>query len=91
MYSIQAVASGIGPVLMRSADSALGSSTAIGSGIMFLFAACLNFTALFFAFSLPKDKANSRPSAVADVDGGSAIPLPLLAVEEDNDLTDTLI
>ena len=75
---------------MRSADSALGSSTAIGSGIMFLFAACLNFTALFFAFSLPKDKANSRPSAVADVDG-SAIPLPLLAVEEDNDLTDTLI
>lgn len=61
LYSIQALASGIGPVLMRFVANHAKDS-AVGSGSMFIFASCLQVIALFFAFALPKDKCNSRRS-----------------------------
>jgi hypothetical protein len=61
LYSIQAVASGIGPVLMRFVAN-YAKDSAFGSGSMFIFASCLQVVALFLAFALPKDKCNSRRS-----------------------------
>jgi hypothetical protein len=61
LYSIQAVASGIGPVLMRFVENHAKDSS-LGSGSMFIFASCVQVVALFFAFALPKDKCNSKKS-----------------------------
>jgi hypothetical protein len=80
---------------MRSIDREFGHASRIGSGVMFLFAACLNFAAFFFALSLPKDRANSRQSTTAfgmeedpDDYNGPTVPLPLLS---EHDLNDILI
>lgn len=72
LYSLQALASGIGPVVLRYVYGKTKDSV-LGPGSMFLFASCLYLVAVGIALALPKDKANaSRPSSssVSDVDYG---------------------
>mmetsp|Transcript_26660 Transcript_26660/g.63569 ORF Transcript_26660/g.63569 Transcript_26660/m.63569 type:complete len:665 (-) Transcript_26660:121-2115(-) len=58
LYSLQALASGIGPVALRYVYSKT-QHTAIGPGTMFIFAAGLYLIAVCIACALPKDKANA--------------------------------
>lgn len=58
LYSLQALASGIGPVALRYVYGKTKDS-ALGPGSMFLFASCLYLVAVGIACSLPKDKANA--------------------------------
>jgi DHA1 family tetracycline resistance protein-like MFS transporter len=60
LYSLSALASGLGPVLLRIVYSHTKSLPYPGPGSMFIFAAFLFLVATGFAFALPKDKANSR-------------------------------
>jgi hypothetical protein len=57
LYSLQAVASAVGPIAMQSVD--------LGPGTMFFYAASLQCVAVGCAYALPKDKANSRESTDA--------------------------
>lgn len=56
LYSILAVAAGLGPVSIRWVDHAISSFP----GAMFLFAALVQLIAAFLACYLPKDRSNSR-------------------------------
>lgn len=60
LYSLSALASGLGPVLLRIVYSRTKSLPYPGPGCMFIFAALLFLVATGFAFALPKDKANSN-------------------------------
>jgi hypothetical protein len=62
LYSLQAVASAIGPVAMQLVDNTAKKTSYLGPGTMFFFAASLQLIAVSFAYALPKDKANSRDS-----------------------------
>lgn len=59
LYSLQALASGIGPVLLRIVYRRAKDSI-FGPGAMFIFAGGLYLVAVAVACALPKDKANSR-------------------------------
>jgi hypothetical protein len=59
LYSIQAAAAGVGPMMMRYVDH-LAKDTSLGPGTMFIFAAFLQLFALYFSCKLPKDKSNSK-------------------------------
>jgi len=65
LYSLQALASGIGPVLLRFVYSRF-KETAVGPGAMFIFAGMLYLVAMAVACALPKDKANARPEVFED-------------------------
>ena len=67
LYSLQALASGIGPVALRYVYSKT-RSTEIGPGAMFIFAAGLYLIAVCIACALPKDKANASRSGPQSVD-----------------------
>jgi DHA1 family tetracycline resistance protein-like MFS transporter len=56
LYSLQALASGVGPMLLRGVYYYTKDTT---PGAMFTFAGFLYMIAAGFAFALPKDKANS--------------------------------
>jgi sugar phosphate permease len=60
LYSVQALASGVGPILLRAVNSRTKEMPYPGPGIMFVFAGFLYLIATSIAFALPKDKANSR-------------------------------
>ena len=66
LYSLQALASGLGPVLMRFVYSLCQDDSRFGPGTMFVFAACLYVVAVGVACALPSDQANARP----EEDGG---------------------
>ena len=55
----RALASGVGPVVMRLVDS-LASDGFLGPGAMFYFAACLQLIASYFSCQLPPARSNSR-------------------------------
>jgi hypothetical protein len=59
LYSLQAIAAGVGPMMMRYVDH-LANETWLGPGSMFFFAAFVQMFALYCAFKLPKDKSNSK-------------------------------
>lgn len=59
LYSLQALASGLGPVLLRMVYRR-AKDTKLGPGTMFVFAGFLYLVAVGVACALPKDKANSR-------------------------------
>jgi DHA1 family tetracycline resistance protein-like MFS transporter len=59
LYSLQALASGLGPVSLKFVYSKTKDST-LGPGSMFLFASCLYLIAVCIACYLPKDKANAH-------------------------------
>lgn len=59
LYSILALASAIGPLVMRFVEST-ASSVFFGPGIMFLFAACLQLIATGLSFYLPPERSNSE-------------------------------
>jgi hypothetical protein len=59
LYSLQALASGIGPVVLRFIYQHSKNSV-FGPGSMFVFAGMLYLVAVAFACALPKDQANSR-------------------------------
>jgi DHA1 family tetracycline resistance protein-like MFS transporter len=58
LYSLQALASGLGPVSLKFVYNHT-KNTRFGAGSMFLFASCLYLTAVGIALSLSSDKANS--------------------------------
>ena len=59
LYSLQALASGIGPVVLRFIQQHSKNSI-FGPGTMFVFAGMLYLVAVAVACALPKDQANSR-------------------------------
>lgn len=59
LYSLQALASGIGPVALRFIYQH-SKNNVFGPGTMFVFAGMLYLVAVTFACALPKDLANSR-------------------------------
>jgi hypothetical protein len=59
LYSLQALASGIGPVFLRFIYHNTKHSV-FGPGSMFVFAGMLYLVAVAFACALPKDQANSK-------------------------------
>ena len=67
MYSLQALASGVGPVLLRFVYSKCEDSP-LGPGAMFIFAGMLYLVAVAAACALPKDRANARQSDDDDDD-----------------------
>lgn len=62
LYSVQALASGTGPMAMRYVYHLTVDGAFLGPGSMFVFASCLLLVAAGCAFALPKDKADSRQS-----------------------------
>jgi len=67
LYSLQALASGVGPVLLRFVYSQCKNSV-LGPGAMFVFAGGLYLVAVAVACALPKDKANARRDHEDDED-----------------------
>jgi DHA1 family tetracycline resistance protein-like MFS transporter len=59
LYSLQALASGIGPILLRYVYSH-AKHTSLGPGSMFIFAGLLELVAVYAACALPKELANAR-------------------------------
>lgn len=59
LYSILALASGVGPLVMRYVDH-IASDSFLGPGVMFLFAAFLQLIAATLTCWLPKDRCDSR-------------------------------
>jgi len=74
LYSLQALASGIGPVLLRFVYSHTKNSP-LGPGTMFIFAGGLYLVAVAVACSLPKELANARRDPSEDDDGIDYTPL----------------
>ena len=60
LYSLSALASGVGPVLLRIVYRHTKDMPYPGPGMMFIFASFLYLVATCFACALPKDKANSK-------------------------------
>jgi len=60
LYSVQALASGTGPMAMRCVYHFTKDGAFMGPGSMFVFASTLMVVASGCAFALPKDKADSR-------------------------------
>jgi len=58
LYSLQALASGVGPVSLRYVGS-VADGGPLGSGSMFVFAGCLYLCAVATACALPEELANS--------------------------------
>jgi len=71
LYSLQALASGCGPVVLRFVYSRCKDSM-FGPGAMFLFAGCLYLVAVVVACALPSDQAISRRDNEDDDDQESA-------------------
>jgi MFS transporter, DHA1 family, tetracycline resistance protein len=59
LYSLQALASGLGPVLLRLVYTKFRHSS-VGPGAMFIFAASLYLVAVAVAYALPADRANTQ-------------------------------
>ena len=70
LYSLQALASGIGPVLMRFVYAQCREDSRLGPGTMFVFAACLYLVAVGVACALPSDQANARRGGGEESDDG---------------------
>lgn len=68
LYSLQALASGVGPVTLRYVSS-ITKDGPLGPGSMFVFAGCLYLCAVAAALALPKELANSRRDHDEDVVG----------------------
>jgi DHA1 family tetracycline resistance protein-like MFS transporter len=73
LYSLQALASGVGPVALRYVSS-ITKDGPLGPGAMFLFAGFLYLLAVAAALALPKELANSRRDHDEDGEDGY-IPL----------------
>mmetsp|Transcript_14737 Transcript_14737/g.23039 ORF Transcript_14737/g.23039 Transcript_14737/m.23039 type:complete len:642 (-) Transcript_14737:88-2013(-) len=65
LYSLQALASAVGPLLLRFVYSNTKDKPYPGPGCMFLFASLLYLVAVAVACALPKDQANSSSSSSA--------------------------
>jgi len=75
LYSLQALASGVGPVTLRYVSS-ITKDGPLGAGSMFVFAGGLYLCAVAAACALPKELANSRRDRDDDVPGAEDyIPL----------------
>lgn len=83
LYSLSALASGLGPVLLRIVYSHTKNLPYPGPGIMFIFAAFLFLVATGFAFALPKDKANSNHNKRNNEEHSPIVD------EEENDMIET--
>jgi hypothetical protein len=59
LYSLQALASGVGPVVLRFVYSIFKESS-VGPGAMFVFAGMLYLVAVGVALALPTDRANAQ-------------------------------
>eukprot|EP00526_Cylindrotheca_closterium_P005730 CAMPEP_0113604000 /NCGR_PEP_ID=MMETSP0017_2-20120614/1568_1 /TAXON_ID=2856 /ORGANISM="Cylindrotheca closterium" /LENGTH=562 /DNA_ID=CAMNT_0000512409 /DNA_START=177 /DNA_END=1865 /DNA_ORIENTATION=- /assembly_acc=CAM_ASM_000147 len=68
LYSLQALASGVGPVTLRYVSS-ITKDSPLGPGSMFVFAGGLYLCAVAAALALPKELANSRRDHDEDVAG----------------------
>lgn len=62
LYSLQALASGVGPMALRTVYRYTKDKPYPGAGSMFIFASFLFLLASVCACALPKDQANSRKS-----------------------------
>jgi hypothetical protein len=65
LYSVQALAAGAGPMAMRYVYHLTVNGAFLGPGSMFVFASSLSLVAAACAYALPKNRADSRPSARA--------------------------
>lgn len=65
LYSVQALASGTGPMAMRYVYHLTVDGAFLGPGSMFVFASTLSLVAACCAYALPKERADSRPSTRA--------------------------
>ena len=79
LYSLQALASGIGPVILRYVQH-ISQDSFMGPGAMFIFAGGLYLVAVVTACLLPKEKANSQKQR------GTGLTVPLSLEEEMADL-----
>lgn len=60
LYSLQALASALGPLLLRYVYNMTKDGGGYGRGTMFIFGAGLYLVAAMFAFALPEEEANSN-------------------------------
>jgi DHA1 family tetracycline resistance protein-like MFS transporter len=67
LFSVQALASGTGPIAMRYVYHLTVDGAFLGPGSMFVFASGLSLVAAGCAYALPKDRADSRPSTRASL------------------------
>lgn len=82
LYSLQALASGTGPLLLRHVYS-LTQDTALGPGTMFVVAGMLYMLASSLACLLPRDRADSRQTQYPPIDEGFESQQPLMPESEE--------
>jgi len=86
LYSLQALASGTGPMLLRFVYSQTKDLPYPGAGWMFIFAGLLYLVAVACAWALPKEKANSNyPSDASSHRLSRSDFEPLDSIHEDDD------
>jgi hypothetical protein len=91
LYSLQAVASAVGPIAMQSVDNFCKKTSYLGPGTMFFYAASLQCVAVGCAYALPKDKANSRGSTDPATGLRQSFLATLDSTDEEEDGTDALL
>jgi len=69
LYSLQSLASALGPVSLRWVYHYTKDGALLGPGTMFVFASFLYLVAIGFALLLPKDKADSRVARTDQTNG----------------------
>jgi hypothetical protein len=79
LYSVQALAAGVGPAVLRFVQSKTMDSP-LGPGFMFVFAGALYLVAVAIACALPKERTNSNRDNDEDLDSDY-----YLLLSEDND------
>jgi MFS transporter, DHA1 family, tetracycline resistance protein len=86
LYSLQALASGLGPITLKFVYSQTKHSE-LGPGCMFVFASGLYLIAVCIACSLPNDKANAarRVVSTANIPSDGGHSMPLLTAQQDLD------
>lgn len=82
LYSLQALASGIGPVTLRLVYNH-SKNNPFGPGLMFIFAGGLYLVAVGAACALPKELANSRRDYNDNGNGDENQHMPLYTAEDE--------
>lgn len=91
LYSVQSLASGLGPVALRSVYRFTKDGAFFGPGSMFVVAALIYVVASVCACALPADRVNSNEDGYESIDS-EATPLASdeeVATESDEGLTTT--
>lgn len=91
LYSVQSLASGLGPAMMQYVYSKTKTMNGflLGPGTMFIFASALYVVGIGFALALPNDKANTnprhggRPNAQAGSSSSSDNNNRLMAIDDE--------